>query len=110
LSTSWRVHTDTGTPVPPALGLVTISRPPVTSAVPEVVIGGLLIRLSGIFGYWPTVCTSVLPAFSPGMRATLTKVTRLVLVSVAPWPLPQGMPVLPAFAGARAKQTTGATP
>src|SRR4030095_824401 len=102
-----RVHTDTGTPAPPALGLVTICSVPVTPAEPEVVIGGLLIRSSPIFGYWPMVCTSVLLAFSPGSRATLTKVAMLVLVAPTP---PHGMPVAPAPLGCWAKHTTGATP
>src|SRR5687768_7985652 len=101
-----RVHTDTGTPAPPAFGFVTTCRVPFTPAEPDVVIGGLPIRSSGSFGYEPTVCTSVLLAFSPGIRATLTKVTIATLV---PPTLPHGIPAATPE-GSDAKHATGATP
>ena len=111
LATSTRLQTDTGTPAPPALGLVTTCSVPVTPADPDAVIGGRVSRSSLSLGYWPTVCTRVLLAPSPGSLATLTKVTIAVLVDAGPaLPLPQGMPPTPGASACSAKQMTGATP
>ena len=105
-----RFQTDTGTPGPPALGLVTICSVPVTPALPEAVMGGLPIGSLSV-GYSPSVCTSVALADSPGILATLTKVTAFRSVV----PLAPGAPhwigwLAADVAGRAMKQATGATP
>src|SRR6478736_996703 len=69
-----RVHTDTGTPGPAALGLVTTWMPPVTSTEPAATTGGtpggLLSRFSK-----PMVCTTAALPDSPGTLPSATRVS-----------------------------------
>src|SRR5262245_16423136 len=107
---SLRVHTETGTPAPPELGLVTIRSPPVTSTEPEETIGGFPVGVS-TSAKRPMVWVNVVRAASPGMRATLTKVAMRRLLAVemsceqrtgSDWVSPVSRRAV--------KQTTGATP